>query len=267
MLSYIKYICFFWGLFLISCEEVVDLDLPEMKPRLVIDASITDGSHCTVIITQSQGFKQDITDIVRIEGAEVFLKDSRGKIDTLHMSKYRGVYESSWSGIAGIEYTLIVIYDGHTYEAKATIPRIVFVDDVYIYNAKIGKTDWYSPCVVFNDPPKIDNYYHSVVYVNGSPLRTLYLHDDEHTDGLTVQRILYYNKEHNGDHDLEEGDQIRVELYSLDKGSYTYFKSINDSSSSNNPTSNFSGNVLGCFKAYNMSQKSITITKDKIYTP
>ena len=47
MKNNIKYFILAIGLFLFSCEEVVDVDLNKSKPKLVIDASIKWGKGTT----------------------------------------------------------------------------------------------------------------------------------------------------------------------------------------------------------------------------
>lgn len=262
----IKYIFIAFLLALVSCEEIVDLKSGEIEPRIVIDATITENQECLISITKTQKFYDDFPG-EEVGGAVITLKDDKGQSEVMRGSKqYAGIYISSIKGVVGVEYTLEVAIDGEKYVAKATIPPVTPIDSIYIYNIQFGKEPWYSPCVVFRDIPDKANYYHSLVYVNGNLLRTIYLTDDEYRDGLEIHDILHFNKEHNNDEELEIGDQITVELQSLDKGAYTFYNSIAFSTGTN-PISNFSGGVLGCFKAYNTDIKDIIIEENIIYTP
>lgn len=251
----------------ISCEEVVNIDLKESDPRLVIDANITDGSPCIISLTESQGFYNNES-YKRIGGATIELSDDAGNTETVKETYEKGIYISLMTGKTGKTYTLKVSVGGEAYEAKSTIPNAVPIDSIYIYNIKIGKEDWYSPCIIFQDPAKEENYYYTMMYVNGTLMKSIYLNDDQYRNGLTVERILYFDKEDNNDENLKIGDHIRVEMQSLDKGMYTFYKSLYSvaAGGATNPLTNFTGGALGCFKAYEASRKEITISESHIYT-
>ncbi|MDR1089894.1 MAG: DUF4249 domain-containing protein [Prevotella sp.] len=251
----------------ISCEEVVNIDLKESEPKIVIDANITDSSPCFIILTESQGFNNNKPS-KRISGATIELYDGRGNKETVKETKEKGIYMSLMTGRTGGTYTLNVSIGGEKYEAKATIPEAVPVDSLYIYNIRIGKDDWYSPCIIFQDPAREKNYYYTMMYVNGTMMRSIYLNDDEFRNGLVVERILYFDKEDNDDEKLKIGDHVRVEMQTLDKGMYTFYRSLHSvaAGGATNPLTNFTGEALGCFKAYGASYKEITISKGHIYT-
>ncbi|MFT4221494.1 DUF4249 domain-containing protein [Dysgonomonas sp.] len=251
----------------ISCEEVINIDLKESEPRLVIDANITDSSPCIIALTESQGFNSN-KPYTRISGAIIELYDNMGNKEIIRETKDKGIYMSLMAGKTGRTYTLNISIEKEKYEAKATIPKAVPIDSLYIYNVKVGKDDWYSPCVIFRDPGEEENYYYTMMYVNGTMMRSIYLNDDEFRNGLIIERILYFDKEDNNDENLKIGDHIRVEMQTLDKGMYTFYKSLYSiaAGGATNPTSNFTGGALGCFKAYGSSYKEITISKDHIYT-
>ncbi len=251
----------------ISCEEVINIDLKESAPRLVIDASITDSSPCIIALTESQGFYSD-EPYTRISGATIVLSDNMGNKEIVKETKEKGIYMSIMSGETGNTYSLNISLNKEIYEAKATIPKAVPIDSLYIYNVKVSKDNWYSPCIRFLDPSEEENYYYTMMYVNGTMMRSIYLNDDEFRNGLITDRILYFDKEDNNDEELKIGDHIRVEMQTLDKGMYTFYKSLYSiaAGGATNPISNFSGGVLGCFKAYSSSYKEITISKDHIYT-
>lgn len=254
-------------LLFISCEEVINIDLKESEPRFVIDAKITDSSPCFILLTESQGFNNN-EPYKRISGATIELSDDRGNKETVKETKEKGIYMSLMTGRTDRTYTLNVSIGEEKYEAKAKIPKAVPIDSLYIYNIRIGKDDWYSPCIVFQDPAGEENSYYTMMYVNGTMMRSIYLNDDEFRNGLVVERILYFDKEDNNDEELKAGDHIWVEMQTLDKGMYTFYKSLYSvaAGGATNPLTNFTGGALGCFKAYGTSYKEITISKDHIYT-
>jgi len=107
-----------------------------------------------------------------------------------------------------------------------------------------------------------------MLYVNGYLMRSIYLSDDEYRNGLQVERILFFDKEDNNDNELQIGDHIWVNMQTLDKGMYKFYKSLYSvaAGGATNPITNFTGGALGCFKAYGSSSKEITIREEHIYT-
>lgn len=251
-----------------SCEEIVDIDLRSVEPRLVIDASITEFSPCVVYLTKSQAFRDNGAS-AKVSGATIELRDEDGYTEILKESRNNpGVYMSILQGVANKKYFLRVIVDGELYEASAVIPEVVYIEEAYIYEIKAGGGSWYSPSFIFQDPPGVANYYYTILYVNDRIMKTIYLDDDEFRDGLRVHKILFFNRTDNHNNDLETGDRIKIEFQSLDKGMYDFYKSLFSvaADGGTNPLTNFSGNVLGCFKAYNMSSIEYNVSGDIIYT-
>lgn len=249
-----------------SCEEVVNVNLTQAEPRDVVDAYIMENSPCIILLTQSQGFYDD-NSYKRIPGAKIVLSNDRGESEILgESSKEPGLYMSSIIGEVGHTYKLKIISENNTYEAEATIPKVVPIDSVYIYRVKIAG-DWvFSPCVVFHDPADEENFYYTTLYVNGKSMRSIYLDSDEYRNGLKVENILYYDKDDNNDEDLKAGDQLRIEMQTLDKGMYTFYKSLRSvaAGGGTNPLTNITGGALGCFKAYNSTFVDYTVTEDDV---
>ncbi|WP_108821172.1 DUF4249 domain-containing protein [Dysgonomonas sp. Marseille-P4361] len=265
MKSLYKLLLLFSAIFLFaSCEKEVTLDLKSAEPRLVIDASISDHTPCVVTLSLTQSF-YDNDSYDRVSGATVILYDEGMNSEVLE-EVGSGYYQSKEPGVVGVTYFLKVIVDSETYEAEATIPHPVSLDETWIYEVKAGDKSWYSPSVIFNDPKGEKNYYYTKLSINEKPLRTVYLHNDENRDGKRVHRILFFNKEDNDDKNLETGDQIDIEMQSIDYGMYEFLRSWTSFSGGDaNPTTNFSGDVLGCFKAYSSSWISMIVSTDNIY--
>lgn len=251
----------------LSCEKVVELDLKESEPKHVIDAQLTDGSPCIIKLTESQGFYDDAP-YKGISGARIILSDNEGNKEVVQEAIDAGVYISQMRGVTGRTYSLDVTIDEKSYQAKAKIPKVVNIDSLYIYNIKIGTDNWYSPCVVFLDPADEENYYYTLLFVNGSLMKKIYLQDDENRNGLKIEHVLYFSKEDNDDEELKIGDTITVQMQSIDKGAYTFYKSVSSAAASGNtnPISNFSGGILGCFKTYSTSEMELIISAEDIYT-
>jgi hypothetical protein len=251
-----------------TCEKIVYLDLRTATPKLVINAAITEGSPCTVYLTKSQAFN-DNSYSKTVAGAEIILTDEDGNSEILgEVKNMSGLYISSMLGIANKRYHITVKAEGNTHEAGVVIPNSIPIEETYIYEIKAGKDSWYSPSFVFHDPVDEVNYYYTILYVNDNFMKSVYLDDDEFRNGLKIHRILFFDKDENNDQDLKTGDRIRIEMQTLDKGIYTFYKHIFSAAvdGGTNPITNFTGDVLGCFKGYNTSVACFVVSPDAIYS-
>lgn len=251
-----------------SCEKDVNITLNPTEPKLVIDASIQAGGMCLVNLTKSKDLL-DNTPYQVVKGAIVTLTDEKGGNEILK-EIVGGVYASEKiKGIIGVKYTLDINVDGKSHIGSSTIPPVVPIDSIYIYDIPLGSDSWYSPCIVYDDPANVPNYYYSTIFLNGAQLRSVYIYDDQYRDGLKkIEKILYYDYADNDDEDLKVGDHIMVEMQSIDKESYDYYKVVwHSAMGGSNPISRFTGDVLGNFKAYSSSVIEMEFTEDSIYRP
>jgi len=112
---------------------------------------------------------------------------------------------------------------------------------------------------IFKDP-KEKNYYRIRVCRNNKiNARNYTLYDDQYTNGkeidLQVSRV-------------QVGDVVRVDLISLDKSTYEYYRTLRDVLHSNpifgstpaNPQTNLTNGAMGYFGACAISSKTIEVT-------
>ena len=83
MKKYIQYIPVFLLLFFASCEEVVEVDLEESEPRLVIEASIvwykgTSGNQQSIELSETSPFYEE--ELTPVENASVFIISENGEL-------------------------------------------------------------------------------------------------------------------------------------------------------------------------------------------
>lgn len=258
-----------------GCEKMVDLDLNTIEPRLVIDAYITDQEYegkppCCVTLSLTQDYYDKINERTYVSDAEVYLRDESTLTETRlpYSMAYNG-YISTKPGEAGKTYTVRVVADGVEYKSTATIPETILISKLDIYSFELDGKYWFTPRVSFDDPAGIDNYYYYVLWINGKKMSSIDFDDDEFFDGLHKERLLFFDKEENNDDDLIYGDRVEVELHSIDVGAFNFYKSLYSvaSGGGTNPIGNFSGGVLGCFKAYGRSNDIIpSISEDDVFS-
>jgi len=258
---------------LVSCEEVIDLDLGNAEPRIVIEGTITsDAGPYYVRINRSVDYGE-LNEFPALSGATVNITDQNGNTELLE-EVGEGLYAvQEFQGEPGIRYELDVAYKGNSYQAASTMPATVvpiqsletvfeeetlFIDEGYYVTA------------YFVDPEDEVNYYRLKMFVNGEP----YYFDQ---DGLPVKDDNFWlinDKFFNGKvmdfefpQTLKAGDKVDVELHQVDKATYDYYRTLVDlmgfgGVAPANPLSNWNNGALGYFGALSISYASTVIGEE-----
>lgn len=257
-----------------SCQKVIELDLNSTDPVLVMEANIYDlqGPY-TVELHKTVNFSDD-NSFPPCTNAAVTIHDNEGNSELL-TETFPGIYKTaSLQGTAGRTYTISVTADGKNYQGVSNLPAAVAIDTLIITTSTgfggspgggggMGGSDSSkSISVHFTDPTGITNYYRLVEIVNGTPVNTFSITSDLYQDGYSIKETV----REGSDIKLKTGDIVTIQLQSIDKNVYEYFRTFNEtsgggftSSSPANPTSNISNGALGYFSACAVTSKTIVI--------
>jgi hypothetical protein len=249
---------------LVSCEDIIEIDLDTIEPKLVIEGCINDlGDPCTIKLSKTGDyFEPGINPAV--SGALVSLTDEYG-IETAFEEVEQGLYTSeSLEVFENRSYTLLVESEGEDYMAEGTIPQKVVIDSLsyeippLIYEFEEG----YMLTCYLQDPGEYRNYYRLITYKTGDPKNSndlKYIFNDDFMNGNKIFMSW----------DLEAFfpmDTVVVELQTLDKSTYDYYITLNSlaggivgASNPSNPETNLSNDALGYFGAYTVSRDTIVI--------
>lgn len=116
-----------WLLFS-ACEEVIDLDIPEEPPRLVVNFAY--GLSGELKLSQSKSVLDD-TKVRPVSGATISLYDEKGCLGRFEESDSPGIYRPPCCVREGKTYTLHAEKEGfEPIEATATIPFPVEIQGV-----------------------------------------------------------------------------------------------------------------------------------------
>ena len=256
---------------LVSCQKVINVDLNTAAPKIVIEGVITNNpGPYSVTISKSVSY-YNVSVPPPVTGAIVTISDNTGITDSLKESR-PGIYVTRRiTGKPGRTYTLRVISGNVLYSATSVMNSAVAIDSLGIVKNTSGvfesrkRPDFELHCY-FRDPPQ-KNFYNIKVIQNDTLKTKFYrLYDDQYTNGeYTDLRVV----------NVQAGDFDVVELYSIDKATYEYYRTLDNVLFSNpvfgstpaNPASNLSNGALGYFTACAVSTKSININSillDKI---
>ncbi len=249
---------------LVSCEDIIEIDLDTIEPKLVIEGCINDlGDPCTIKLSKTGDyFEPGIYPAV--SGAMVSLTDEYG-IETELEEAEPGLYTTeSLEVFENRSYTLLVQSEGEDYMAEGTIPQKVFIDSLafdippLMYEFDEG----YMLTCYLQDPAEYRNYYRLKAYKKGESVSSdelKYIFNDDFMNGNKI--FMSWDVE-----PFFPLDTVVVELQTLDKSTYDYFLTLNSlasglfgASNPSNPETNLSNDALGYFGAYTVSRDTIVI--------
>jgi Domain of unknown function (DUF4249) len=249
----------------LACKKVIQVNLVDETPRIVIEGNIADGpGPYQVLLSQTVNFSANNT-FPPVTGATVTITDSNtGKTDRL-IEADSGVYLSlALSGLPLHTYQLVVITAGQQYRASSTMPLPVRLDSVTLEgDVTFNNQREINALVNFQDPPGTPNYYQFTESLNGRVIPDIFVFDDRLSDGRYIQEPLFNDSSY-----LQIGDTLQVTMNCVDQNTYNYFYGLANVVSSNglqsttpaNPSSNISNGALGYFSAH-----TTTIDKLLIY--
>jgi Domain of unknown function (DUF4249) len=272
------------SLTLFACEEDINLNVAEGEKKLVIEGIIENNEYAEVSITRNSALTEAVNFAsILVTNALAIVSDGAQndtlKLDTVFTAANPFVYRGSKiKGQIGGTYYLTVIADGKTITGQTTIPSPVSLDSVWWQPqpprdslgfawAKISEPAglgncyrWYAkrPMLFlgFNEPiPVINRRY-------VAPFGASF--DDKFVDGRTFD--FFYNRGYDATEasywDDEPRNQrgfykltdtIYIKFCTIDRASYTYYITVDQTLSSNgNPfaspsqvINNLSGKALG----------------------
>lgn len=204
-----------FALLLTSCEDVIEVDLNDADPRLVIEANINirveDGYvNSYVKLTTTAPFFDN--QIPAVENASVQITNENGTVFPFFHAE-DGFYFSDFSPEENMDYTLQIIYEDEVY--TATTNRISTVPLEYVEQRNDGgfSGDQIELKAFFTDPAGVENFY----FITGSSERGINRNvlNDEFFDGNPMFAL--YRAD-----DLTAGDDVQFILHGITEEYYNY---------------------------------------------
>jgi hypothetical protein len=242
-----------------SCEKVIDVDLNEKDPKIVIEGKINDEPGPYYVRLSSTVNFDETNTFPGLDNALVIVTDNFSLQDTL-TSVGNGYYRTTnLSGTTGHTYSLYVrMTDGKEFTASSRMPEKVALDTVVVDSLEFfgQKAVIFTP--VYSDPVPEGNRYRFILTHNVELLDDIILFDDRWNNGLTNTRPIF------ADAEFESGDSVFIEMQDIDMGVFDYFNSLalmNDGQSASpaNPLSNIQGGALGYFSAHTVQRRTVII--------
>lgn len=245
----IKYIAFLsLAITLVSCEEVVHIDLPTAPPRLVVEGNLdftSDTPNDTLVIKLSltTDFYNPVTP--KVNNALVWVEDGEGNRHAFKELNNTGEYISTTikKNLIKNDYKLHIEYNNDIYEATEKLVETPKIEKVEQRREKLLGDDYYTIRIYYQDVVKNENelnyYYTNLLYKEDKPI--LSVRSNEFSKGQLIEDI-------STNEDYEPGDLIQIDLHQISRNYYDYMNLIigaikNGGGPFETPVSKIKGNV------------------------
>ncbi len=205
------------GLF--SCEDVIEVELNEAEPRLVIEASInwlknTTGNEQEIKLSLSAPFFDD--EIPPANGATVSITDSDNTVFNFIEDTNSGIYQNSnFIPVINGTYSLNIVYEGEIYAATETLKSVVPIDFIEQNNDGGFSGEDIELKAFYTDPVDEENYYFFEFLSDLTPVPTLEVYEDRFTNGNQI--FGFYSEE-----DITAGNVVRIRNYGASESFYAF---------------------------------------------
>ena len=231
----IKFIALLFLCTLVSCTDVIDVDVQTDTIRLVVEASLdwekgTTGNEQTITLrTSTPFFDTQSTDVV---GAQVSVtNDVNGEV-YLFTDQADGTYTTdTFNPQLDASYTLEIIYDGQTYTANDTMNPVADIIDVFQDTEDGFDDETIELHIVFNDfEAEGDNYFFKYERPQDL-LPILESGDDEFINGNEVDWWFEINEDDDEEGEIKPlapGDVVTINMHSISRSYYNYIDIVID---------------------------------------
>jgi hypothetical protein len=257
------YLLLLLATFTLACEEVIDIDLNEANPEIVVEAVISKDSTILVRISKTTSYF-DAGQPEVITDAIISVSNDEGDSETLIYDNMGYYYGTSIVGTEDITYDIEINYNGTLYTSQAYMPPatelISLEAKMFNVHGGPGMEPLYELECRFTERPGEPDFYLIRFIQNNELLDDFYTltSDFNSEDGVVSYRPGMYL--------FEEGDSIEIMIFSVDENVYNYFMQLNDAmrgmnmfSTPYNPRTNIDNAILGYFAAWSFVSAGIII--------
>ncbi|WP_299061381.1 DUF4249 family protein [uncultured Polaribacter sp.] len=224
----IKILFVLFMVLLANCEKVVEIDVPSIEPKLIIEATfevLFDEnpiiSNNTVALRLTADFFED--SIPKVTNATVFVTNmSDGNIINYNDLNADGDYEPENPFVPqdNVEYKLTVIYDGETYEGTATRIKSTTLTNIVQGDETLFTGNETQIKIDFTDDGSVENYY--LFDFSEGDFRVL---EDRFFNGKAYNFTNFYSEE-----ELELPQTVNIKMSGITKDYFTYFRVLSSQS-------------------------------------
>ncbi|WP_405202474.1 DUF4249 family protein [Dokdonia sp. LLG6352-1] len=267
-----RYITLLIALLLVftSCEDVIDVDLNDEDPRLIVDALIRIDTTqqltaANIKVSLSSSFFGEIQP-AEVESMFIQKADESGFVPYEPVPGEPGVYRPFATTVSPVadnkivtswltsdsEYLIFVTYQDQDYFARTTFAPSVPIDTVEQGDGGLFDPDDKEVTIAFTDIPDDDNYY--VIDLDFNEYLPT---EDRFYQGQQFEFSYFYDSD---DTPLNPGDTIDISILGADEQFYDYMNGLLEQSQQGEngpfqtPTATVRGNFLNITDIDNIDQ-------------
>lgn len=256
------------GLFglLMSCEEVIELDLNDVPSKVVIEADINDLRRRQSVYVSKTARFSDSRASDPVADAQVYLLVGNGGYYHFAPTQMPGQYQARILDLKpNVEYMLHVEVNGEVYRATDVMPEYIEVDSLGAGRERFFDEYVYYGSLQFRDPPEEANFYKYDIAVNDDAFQFGAVWSDRFNDGLSVTHQI-----NSPQRNMSISDTLRIRRFVVSAPVYRYWSEIQAANpgvaAPANPRSNISNGALGYFsvssgREYNFSISDIEMAR------
>jgi len=228
-----------------NCEKVVDIDVPTIEPKLIIDASfevLFNESPVTANVAVKLKLSTDYFDetIPTVSDAIVFLTNTAdGSVINFSDVNLNGIFAPIINFIPkdAIEYELTVVYKSEIYKGTATKVKSTQIDSAIQGDETLFSGKETEVKVTFKDNGDNENYY-LFNFTNNLFLPL----EDRFFNGTNYNFSFFYQEE-----EIEVPTNVTVTMSGITKDYFTYFRILQNQSgtSGGGPFQSVPSSLLG----------------------
>lgn len=257
----LNYIVFAILIICSSCTDVIDVEVPNASPRLVVEASIdwekgTAGNEQSIQLSTSTPFF-DSQSIDIVTGAEVSVTNMDDGNVFIFEDQNNGNYTTqNFIPIVDGDYLLEIKYNGDIYQAQERLIPVVDISNVYQSTENGFDDEALEVNVTYVDSAGIDNYYLFKFQKEGALLPELQDISDEFTDGN--ETTLFYELLEDEDinqKEFEPGDIVNIDFFGISERYFNFIQLLISQNEDGGPFSATPVSIRGnCVNLSNQDQ-------------
>ncbi|MBO6606892.1 DUF4249 family protein [Psychroserpens sp.] len=217
--------------FLNSCTDTVDVDVPTGNARLVVEASIdwekgTSGQTQTISLSESTSFFNNDPDLPVTGAIVTITKDDDGTQFSFEDQNNGNYITTNFIPELDQSYTLEIFYNSQIYRASETLASVTEINTIEQTIEGAGDEEEIQIKVFFDDPINIENYYLGEFNSSVNPLLTLTSLSDQFTDGN--ENFIEFDNE-----ELVPGAIVDISIYGISEQYYNFISILIEQSGEN----------------------------------
>lgn len=221
------------SILLVGCEDVVDVDLQDAPPKLVVEALInwekgTTGNEQTISLRQTTPFFEQ--GVVNATGATVTIAHENGTVFPFAETAPGTYTTDSFIPEIGTTYTLTILYQNETFRAIETMIGVNPIKRVEQRVSILGGEEANEVVFYYDDPEEEENYYLVNLLPDFQERKSFDFYPDTFINGNEIED--FYSSDYEDPESEDEireyrtGDVFDIQLFGISERFYNYFSII-----------------------------------------